>query len=84
MTAEIILLKHPDIRIETNPQIIVCESVPGESAQRSLARLGLTYLPEVGGMGIFATVPPGWSEENVMKIEHNANSNITHTSLWNS
>lgn len=31
MSAEIVLLKHPDIRIETNPQVVVCEAVLAET-----------------------------------------------------
>lgn len=65
MSAEIVLLKHPDIRIETNPQVVVCEAVPDESTERNMARLGFTYFPELGAIGIFVTVPPGWSEEDV-------------------
>ncbi len=67
MTADIILLKHPDIRIDTNPKIIVCEKVPSESTERQLARFGFSYFPDVGAHGIFATVPPGWREEEVVE-----------------
>ena len=63
MSDEIVLLKHPDIRIETNPQVVVCDVVPDEATKRSMARLGFRYFPAVGAAGIFATVPPGWHEE---------------------
>ena len=66
MSAEIVLLKHPDVRIETNPQVIVCEAVPDETTERHMARLGFSYFPDVGAAGIFATVPPGWSEDAVL------------------
>lgn len=67
MSAEIILLKHPDVRVETNPQVIVCNKAPGEAAERSMAKLGFRYFAEVEKAGIFATVPPGWSEEEVAR-----------------
>jgi len=65
MSATIVLLKHPDIRVETNPQVVVCEAVPDESTERNMARLGFGYFPGLGAMGIFATVPPVWSEDEI-------------------
>ena len=63
MSAEIVLLKHPDVRIDTNPQVVVCDVVPDEATERHMARLGFTYFPETGQAGIFATVPAGWRED---------------------
>lgn len=57
MSAEIVLRKYPEIRVETTPQVAVCETTPDESTERSVARLGFRYFRELGAMCIFATVP---------------------------
>ncbi|MAT52782.1 MAG: hypothetical protein CMK32_16520 [Porticoccaceae bacterium] len=71
MTAEIILLKHPEVRFQNTPNVIVCGAVPSDSKERNMGRLGFQYFPDLGEFGIFATRPAGWSEDDIRTAYRN-------------